>query len=153
MCNAIKNKLTQLVEIVVPGIAGGNNTNRIQFTDQPYLRFKSILSLETYTVSDLTTSPQGNAVVTAAQLQAAYITLYTSNPDSPGDQGEWIQLLPMWNLHTLQNAANEPFERNPFLLAGQQILWEKCYINLGAPLANTANVSFLLNVGFQNQLQ
>lgn len=151
MCQ--RHKLTQLVEIVVPGIAGGNTQQRIQFTDQPYLRFKSITGLETYSVTDLSISPQGNVVVAASVLSGAYLTLYTSNPDSPNDQGEWIQLLPMWNLHTLQNSATDPFERVPFLLAGQTILWEKSYINLAAPIMNTVNNSFLLNVSFQNQLQ
>lgn len=144
MCG-FNNKLLFLVEVVVPA---NSTQQRIQFTDQPYLRNKAMFSLETYTVHDMALSPQGNALPSVAQMGSAYVTFYTSDPDNPTNQGEWIQLLPMWNLHNLQNTQNDTFEREKFLLSGQTIIWEKSYLTLSAPLGSTSNVSFLFNVGF-----
>ncbi len=122
----MENRLTQLVELVVPGVSGGNSQRVINFTDQPYLRDKPILSLETYSISDLSVSPQNNDVVTMAVLKTAYLTLYTTNPDNPGSQGQWIQLQPMLDLHALQNGS-DAFRREPFMLVGQLITW----VNVG----------------------
>jgi hypothetical protein len=144
----LKTNYCQLVELVVAGVSGGNNQLRIQFTDQPYLRFAHILKLETYDVNDLATSPTNNPVITAATLKAAYITLYTGDADNPSNQGEWIQNLPLQNLHYIQNSSNDPFERRPFLLDSQTIIWEKSYITLGTAIGNTDPISFLFNVTF-----
>jgi len=144
----LKISYSQLVELVVPGITGGNTQLRIQFTDQPYLRFAHILKLETYNVNDLATSPTNNVVIPASTMQAAYITLYTGDPDNPANQGEWIQNLPLQNLHYLQNVQNDPFERRPFLMDSQTIIWEKSYITLGTAIGNTDPTSFLFNVTF-----
>lgn len=147
MCG-FKNYRTQLVEIVVPGVSGGNQQTKIQFTDQPYLRNKPHLWLSTYTATDVPVSPQQNAVATAANIAGAFITFYTTDVGDPTTQGEWLQLVPLCDLHQIQNATPDPFNREKFLLNGQTIIWEKSYITLSAALANTANVSFLLNVGF-----
>jgi hypothetical protein len=152
----MKNKFTQLVELVVP--PAGSTLRRIQFVDQPYLRGAFIYGVEAYCTDDIVTSPQGNAVITTAQMKNAYITFYTTDPLKGGQNiptsggqgsGEYIQLLPLINLHTLQNAATTPFERWPFELAGQSIIWEKTYITLGAGLGNSGNLSFLLNINFE----
>lgn len=148
MCNTLKNIRTQIVELVTPA---GNTQQRIQFTDQPYLRGMSILGLETYSINDLALSPQGNKLPTATVLKNAYITFYTTDPTNANMQGQWIQDLPMWNLHNLQNTASDPFERWPFLLAGQTILWEKSYITLVAPPGNTDPLSFIINVSFEDK--
>lgn len=143
----MKNRNTQLVEIVVPGISGGNQQQRIQINDQPYLRGASIWSLEVFNGTDITKSPQNNDVVTSALMKGAFLTLYLTDVSGVNGPGEYIQLLPFNTMHTLNNFVS-PFEFEPFELMGQIVSWDKCYITLGAPLANTANMSFLINVGF-----
>lgn len=145
------NTNTQLVELIVPGAVGGNQQTRIQFTDQPYLRGTFTESLETYTIVDTPLSPSNIPVVTAAVLQSAYISLYITDADNPasGQKGYYIQNCPLVTLHTLQNTATDPYERLPFMLRGQQISWDKCYIQLGAAIGNTSPVSFIFNVGFK----
>lgn len=145
MCSGFKNKLNQLVEIVVPA---NSTQQKIQFTDQPYLRSKMIYGLETYSVNDVPVSPQGNAVATAAMMSKAYLTLYTTDPDNATNQGQWIQDIPMWEFHTIQNTAADPFTRQPYLLDGQTIIWEKSFLILTSALGSGANVSFLFNVRF-----
>lgn len=139
----------QLVEIIVPPSSA--TATRIQLLDQPYLRNAFTWGLETFTVVDVPTSPQGNAVVTAAQLGSAFLTLYVndSTPGQTDSLGEYINQQPMTVLHNLQNASTNAFERAKYKMSGQRIQWDKSYITLGTALGNTgANVSFLLNVNF-----
>lgn len=149
MCNSLKNRRTQLVEIVVTGVPStGNQQQRIQFVDQPYLRYKKIYGLEMFNINDLILSPQTNPVVDEVVFNHGYLTLYTTDVDDQSQQGEWMQLIPLWKLHNLQNANGDTFERQPFLLDGQTIIWEKSYITLSAPIGNTVATSFLINVSF-----
>lgn len=144
----LKISKSQLVEIVLTGEAAGNQQTKIQFNDQPYLRRKKIVGLEILSATDTPKSPTNNDVTTSAVLQKSYLTLYLNDPASPNDVGEWIQQVPLPLLHRLQNSANEPFVRELFALNQQIIYWEKCYITLPTPVANTANVSYLLQVYF-----
>jgi hypothetical protein len=141
---------SQLVEIISPGIAGGNNATKIQFQDQPYLRGKMITAIEVINGADMTTSPTGKTIVTNAQMKLSYLTLYLNDVNNPKNVGEWIQNVPFTLMHRTQNAANDPFVRQMYELQGQVIYWEKCFISLASSLANTADVSFLFNVYFKN---
>lgn len=155
----MNNKYNQLVEKVVPVADAAKE--RIQFTDEPYLRGAFIYGIEVFTINDMSLSPQQNALITGAQLKKSYITFYTTNPikgannllpngnmDTTGS-GEYIQQLPLSVMHTLQNSGNDPFERWPYQLNGQSIIWEKSYITVPGGLGNGANVSFLFNVNFE----
>lgn len=150
-------KKSQLVILTSQGIGSGNSAQRLQFTDQPYLRFKSILGLEVFSAADLALSPLGNALPTIGNLQNAYITFYTNDPDVPGNgnmqspEGEWIQNLPLLSLRRMSDyTPGNPFEQIPFLMFGQTIIWEKSYITLAAPLNNESNLDFCINVLFQD---
>ena len=151
----IRHKKIQNVEIISYGVAGGNTTQRIQFTDQPYLRDKHIFGIKTYCSSDLTLSPAGNALPTIAQLSGAYITLYMDDPDNKSAQGEYFQLVPLIDLRSTQTgSAAQPFSWFPFELVGQTIYWEKSYVVI--PTANgwnnTANISLIFMVSFADRL-
>ena len=149
---------SQLIELVVPGVAGGNKQLNFVFPDQPYLRGANISAIEVLTEDDMTVSPQQNPLITSAQMQTAYLTLYCTDVQPkgfvapvgspPGGVGQWIQLVPFADLHRVQNAVTAPFVRDGFQMAGQIVYWEKCQVILGAPLNNTADVSILLNVDF-----
>jgi hypothetical protein len=146
----IKIVKSQLIEVVLPGIAGGGNpATTIQFPDQPYLRFRRVFGIEVFTSADVTTSPLGNTPISGAQMMLSFLTLYLTDPQSLNAVGQWIQNVPFSRLHLIQNAVPDPFVRQPYEMVGQKVSWEKCQIILAAPLNNTANVAFLFNVYFE----
>lgn len=140
---------SQLIELVSPGVAGGNGTTKIQFNDQPYLRGKAITAIEILTNADMTATPSNRTPITAAQMETAYLTLYLTDPSNPSAVGEWISLVPFTLLHRVQNATPDPFTRQMFELVGQTIYWEKCYVTLATGYGNTTDVSFLVQVYFK----
>lgn len=142
---------SQLIEVVLPGVAGGNQQTKIQFPDQPYLRNVHTLGLEIITANDMSASPSNKTPISAAQMKQSYLTLYLNDPDNPNDVGEWIQNVPFSLLHRVQNSASDPFVRPVYELTGQRIYWEKCYITLPAAFANTTDVSFLVQVYFKGK--
>lgn len=149
-CYTMKVFKSQLVEVILPGVAvTGNQSTKIQFPDQPYLRYKQIFGIEVISSADMTASPSGKTPITTAQMQASYLTLYLNDLDNVKNVGEWIQNVPFSLLHRLQNATPSPFVRQVYELVGQTIYWEKCFISLPTAFANTADVSFLFNVYFK----
>lgn len=140
---------SQLIELINPGIAGGNTATRIQFNDQPYLRNKKITGIEILNSSDMSASPSNKTPISAAQMEKSYLTLYLNDIGNPSNVGEWIQNVPFTLLHRVQNSSTDPFVRQMFELEGQVIYWEKCYITLSSSFANTTDVSFLLQVYFK----
>lgn len=146
----LKVKKSQLVELKVFGVAGGNTGTRFQFQDQPYLRFKSIVGLDTFNGTDVPVSPTGATVVTSTETTLAFLTLYINDVDNPSSVGEWMQNIPLVLMHRVeQPATGNVFVFDPFLLCGQTIIWDKSYVTLSSPLNNTADKSFLFNVYFQ----
>lgn len=143
---------SQLVEIVSAGVAGGNTATKIQFQDQPYLRGKSIFSIEIITNNDMLgyTSPTGRTIYSLTGQGSAYLTLYLNDVNNPNNVGEWIQNVPFPLLHRIQNSANESFVRKAYDMAGQTIYWEKCFITLPLAFNNSTDLSFLFNVYFVN---
>jgi len=142
---------SQLIELILPGVATtGNQSTKIQFNDQPYLRFKKIQGVEVLNSSDMTLSPSNKTPISNAQMKGAYLTLYLNDPQNPANVGEWIQNVPFTILHRIQNASNDPFIRSMFNLNDVVIYWEKCYISLPAAYANTTDVSFLIQVYFKD---
>jgi len=142
---------SQLIEIILPGVATtGNQQTKIQFNDQPYLRFKKVQGVEVLNSADMTLSPSNKTPISNAQMKAAYLTLYLNDPQNPANVGEWIQNVPFSLLHRIQNAANDPFVRSMFNLNDQVIYWEKCYISLPVAYANVTDVSFLIQVYFKD---
>jgi len=140
---------SQLVELKIFGISGGNTGTNFQFQDQPYLRNKKIYGLESFQVDEVPVSPTGAAIVGEADYIKGYLTLYTNDIKDPKSVGEWIQNVPMVVLHRVQNGTPTAFVRIPYVLAGQTIIWDKSYIRLTSPLNNTADKSFIFNVYFE----
>ena len=145
-----KVKKSQLIELILPGVAGaGHLSAKLQFNDQPYLRGKRITGLEVLTVNDMTISPSNRTPISVAQMKTSFLTLYLNDPQNEKNVGEWIQDVPLTLLHRIQNAASDPFARQMFELVGQVIYWEKCYLTLPTPFANTTDISFLIQVYFE----
>ena len=149
--NMLRVKKSQLVELKVFGVAGtGNTGTRFQFQDQPYLRFKSILGIDTFNGTEVPKSPTGATVVTSTETTLGFLTLYINDVDNPSSVGEWMQNIPLVLMHRVeQPATGNVFVFDPFLMYGQTIIWDKSYITLSSPLNNTADRSFLFNVYFQ----
>lgn len=142
---------SQLIELILPGVATtGNQSTKIQFLDQPYLRFKKIQGLEILNSNDMAVSPSNKTPISNTQMKGAFLTLYLNDPQNPANVGEWIQNVPFTILHRIQNAASDPFIRSMFNLNDQVIYWEKCYITLPTAYANTTDVSFLIQVYFKD---
>lgn len=161
---AIKVLKSQLIEVINPGIAGGNTATKIQFPDFPYLRFKKILGIEILTGSDISVTPTGKTPISGAQMKTAFMTFYLDDAQSAKNTGEWLQLIPVTLMHRVQNNVipptalpaapgvqySEPFVRQMYELNKQVIYWEKCYLNLGTAMLNTTDVSFPFVVYFMD---
>ena len=130
-----------LVELVVNQ---SSSATKFFFPDQPNLRFVSLLNLVCYTPNVVTTSVlSGNALLSIANLQKTYLTLYYNDKEAVSKQ-------PILELNRIasNSSSADPyaFAITPF--AGQQIIWSKSYIQ--TPTAYTgissANFSVLLGV-------
>jgi len=151
-------KKYQLVEFVIPQ---AYTQYKYTFQDQPFLRGVQVLGLEIFSISDMALSPAQNPLLTIANLQNAYLTLYTNDPDgqklSPQgtvlntDKSELIQNVPALRLRNMETgSAAQPFNRRPFEMAGQTIAWDKSFITFSAAIGNAGNaVSLLLGVTYQ----
>jgi hypothetical protein len=137
---------SQLVENIYPA---GAAITKLQFQDQPYLRNKQIFGVELIVSGDMLKSPTNNDLITTADSQIAYLTLYLNDPTNPSNVGEWIQNVPLTLLHRTQNAATDPFVRQMYDLVGQVVYWEKCYITFATALSPANPVSICLNVYFK----
>lgn len=169
--SALHTIKTQLVELFVKGVVStGNNNTRFYFTDQPFLRSKSIVSLETYFFEDSAgigesgglLAPSGTPVALAATATSGYLSLYGNDPETPpvnptsgvtqapGNvvaQGEWIQQFLLTSLHRINNQASPfVFEKETFI--PRIIVWEKSYITIPVAGAFTTDFSFIFNVGY-----
>lgn len=141
---------TQLVELVVVGVSGGNQQTNLQFTPQTYLQDKRITSIETFTATDQTKSPSGNALVTGANMKLGFLTLYYMDPDNTAVGGQFMQYRPLFAFHRLSNGT-DPFEQDLFEFGRYNIIWEKSFVTLTAALANTTNLSFIFDVGYTDK--
>lgn len=139
------NIKTQIVELPV---AANSTLQSFNFPTQNFLRMKQIISIEVYSVNDLTLSPLGNTLPTKANLSGAYMTLYGQDPENTDSNGVWIESFPLWSLHRLNNGT-DPFVFDLFTMVPRNIVWEKSSINIGDVLGNTDPLSFVFNVGYQ----
>lgn len=142
-----------LVEVIQPGIAGGNNSTKIQILDQPYLRNKNTYGIQVFADIDVTKSPSQKTPITNAQLQLCFLTLYTTGTGAGNEMGEYIQNIPFCKMHqqVTTNVANTSYVNHSFELDGQYVDWSKSYITLGAAFANATDLSILLLVNFADR--
>lgn len=136
---AFKALKYELVELVIPGVAGGQTGTRWNFPDLPKLRYTSLQAATIFTAGTLTLSPLGNAIMTTARLAKAYITFYANERQD-------LYRIPLLEMNHVQNSVPDPFTRQLFEFAGQKVTWEKTYIEFGSAPGNTANESILLGV-------
>ena len=127
-------KRAEYCEVQVPT----SNTNQtLYFPDLPNLRTAKIFGLEIYTGDTLTTAESGNTVVSEANVKLSLINLYF-------DQGYFIKV-PGISLYRNDGAAY--YYKIP-ALAGQVIVWPKCYVQMVTSTAAAAvsGQSFVFSV-------
>lgn len=147
----IKVNKSELVEVIISGAAGGNKQVNITFPDIPQLRGKLIDSIEVLITDDVSKSPTGLDLITSAQMKSGFLTLFISDPQKPGDMGEFVKNFPLSALHRVQSSANSIFVRALPLFPGLQVQFAKCQVLFGAPINNTDNVSILFNVYYRDK--
>lgn len=118
------------------------------FSTQNFLRAKEIVSLEILTPNDVSLTPLGFALPDISVFSSAYLTLYGANPENKNAFGDWVQKVPFYSMHRIDNGT-DPYVRDLFTLLPRNIVWEKSTISIGTALGNSGGpVSFLLNVGY-----
>ena len=127
-------KRAEYCEVQVPT---GNTNQTLYFPDLPNLRTAKVFGLEIYTSNTLTTAESGNAVTTEASVKLSLINLYF-------DQGYFIKV-PGISLY--RNDGTSYYYKIP-ALAGQVIVWPKCYVQMVTSAAATAvaGQSFVFSV-------
>lgn len=137
---------SELVELVIPGVAGGNTGTKFKFPDLPKLRNAKAKGIEIYTATDVPFSQIGNAVATGAQIKNIFLTLFAD-----GDLK--IFQVPAVSLHRVENNTPDPYTRLLFMLDEKlQIVWDKSYIEFanGQAPANTSDLSVLFNFYYED---
>lgn len=138
MANNFSIQNAEYVDLQIPT---GNTKQNIYFPDLPNLRNKPILAIEAYSAIEQSVTTAGNTVQAKADLPAATITLYF-------DGGEFI-VVPIISIHRINNGANATYYGDIPNLAGQNIVWTKCYVSMNTTVANFAGKSFLFNVYYK----
>ena len=129
-----------LVELVVNQ---SSTATKFFFPDQPNLRFVSLLNLVCYTPNVVTTSVlSGNALLSVANLQKTYLTLYYNDKEA-------VSKIPILELNRIasnsSNADPYAFAITPF--AGQQIIWAKSYIQTPTAYSSISSANFSVCLG------
>jgi hypothetical protein len=127
-------KRAEYCELQVPAA----NTNQIlYFPDLPNLRTAKVFGLEVFTSDTLTTAESQNSVVSLTNIKLAIVNLYF-------DQGYFIKV-PAISLY--RNNGTQFYFDIP-QLAGQVIVWPKCYVQMVTSAAASAvsSQSFVFSV-------
>jgi hypothetical protein len=131
-----------VVELKIPGVAGGQTGTQFNFLDQALLRtdVARIKAVESYTVNSVTGSPVSNGTLASiAIMKTCSLTLVTSGK-------QLVQNIPLARLNTIQNASTDPFVRNLFELGGLSVNWTDSFAKFTAAPANTTDIYLLFGV-------
>lgn len=133
---------TQLIELIVQA---GSTAGVFNFTPQPFLYDKNVISLEIFSSNDISLSPQGLPLMNSVDMSKAYLNLYYV--DDFGGGGIWNNSIPLWDLHRIINGV-DPYVRDLFGFNKYSPQWEKSNITLPTAPTNGVRSSFLLQVGY-----
>lgn len=163
MSDTLLRKKTRLIEII---FSANFTAPQIKFPTEYDLNGVQILQLEIIPGEVVPVSPAGNTVLTYAQLQGLFMTLYTNDPDVQKvdpktltvlstDEGQYIYQVPATSLIATNfnsTAVQLPFAPTRFRMFGQSIQWSKCVFDIVTAIGNGNNpVSVLLMVDYQGQ--
>lgn len=136
---AFKATKFEFVEVVVPGIAGGQTQTLFNFPDLPKLRYTALQAMAVYTPGTISNSPSNYTPVSLAILQKSYLVLYANERQD-------LYRIPLLEMNRFQSAANEPFVRQLYEFPGQKVTWDKSYIQIANAPANTATLAFCFGI-------
>jgi hypothetical protein len=138
---AFKTAKYELVELLVPGVAGGQTQTQWSFPDLPKLRYTSLMAMETFGVDQMTVSPNNVAVSTAVILQKSYLVLYANERQD-------LYRIPLISLVRTQatTGASTPFVRALYEFNGQKVTWDKSFVQIASAPGNTSNYSYIFGV-------
>lgn len=121
--------------IYIPLTGGLKAGQEIAFPDQQDLKEAIVTSVETFTDTDLTTSPAGVALVSDADAARLVVTL-TQQSDMR------VKQVPYLGMRTVRNAG-EPRQYDGLLLE-----WTQCKIGVTANLAAATAIVAAVSVGY-----
>jgi hypothetical protein len=153
----VRNRFYELVELQIPGVAGGNTGTTFNFPDEPQLRNVPLFSIVVYDSTSVPLSGfTSTAVATIAQLQKCFLTLYTTDPKT-GEQKNGIDRIPLLELNYLMTSTvGEPHVWQMPEFVGQEVTWPKSFITVtSGGIGNATNICILLGVryGWSNAVQ
>lgn len=127
--------VTQILKYRAIEIKPQTTSGATPIPDQQDLREAHIVALEVYTENDITGSPQtGTTIMTLADMKLCVLQLYVGDVQLGQDY-------PLLNLHRMQNASNDPFNRDQALFNDMTITWDKCkLVPVGGALSSIAKV-------------
>lgn len=130
----------ELVEVYVDAANASNTV--FNFPTNNNLQGKRVLYMDAYCVEVLSTTPTGHAVISVAQLQKTYITLYSIKSTRQN-----IIKMPGVVLNPYEvPGGTAPNVRTRLLLNNEQTDWNKCEINIPGGVGGGGDVSFLFSV-------
>lgn len=147
---------TKYALMEIPLLLSSSGT-QFNFPLNNYVTGKKIYCIETYIDTDIVKSPISNANLTWTidMVKQASITLYCFEPGQQGGTpAEWIKEMPVTRMHNNFNtkaADTSVSNYNQFLLAGQILDLNKCYINFLTAQTFSNNYSALFGVYYNDK--
>lgn len=136
---AFKTDKFEFVELLIPGVAGGQTGTRFNFPDLPKLRYVTTQGLQVFNSNNIANiSPSGNTnIASTVNLKSAFLSLYCNERQD-------IWRVPLNALSNID--SNGVTVWGIWEMKGQQIVWDKSYVEFGAAPANTSNFAIFLGV-------
>lgn len=140
------NKLT-LIEIPIPGVAGGQTGTQFNFPDQPQLRYTALLGLRVYPIGAVPTGPSGTANISANNFKQCFLTLFIADPQNQSNQGEYIYRIPVVKFNDIVDGT-DGYCYNVYPFVGQAIIYPQSYVTFAVGPANITNTSVIVEVNY-----
>jgi len=116
------------------------------------LRNKRIQALEVFLSGDIDKSPiTGNAASDQTQASIAALTLYTADPVSENDTGEYFYKVPYLALHNVVNSNLDAYQNRVFLVDDISLQWEKCQITFTQPPVPQVAYDYVIGVYYTSR--
>lgn len=150
----VRTRFYEYVELIIPGVSGGNTQTTFSFEDQPQIRNVPIYSIVAYASDSVNLSPlTGTNVIDEGQMMQTFLTLYTTDPTTQ-EQKNGIDRIPLIELNYIRTGGTPNVIYMPEMV-GQTITWPKSFITLPVAYGNETNLCVLLGIryGYSKKVQ
>jgi len=136
---AFKVDKFEFVELIVPGVAGGQTGTRFSFPDLPKLRYVTTQAIQCYiSTGVVNTSPSGyQNLADTTTFESAFLSLNVNERQD-------IWRVPLRALNNID--SNGVTQYGMWELKGSQIVWDKSYVEFGIAPGNTATQGIFFGV-------